>query len=313
VRALKRAGGEIRLKTAVEQILMEDGRAVGVRLADGEDLRADVVISNADPEVTLGKLVGREYLPDRLARKVDRVTYSTSCLSLFFAVDMDLKEAGLDSGNCWFYDHEDVDALYKQGQTAHVLDAESPGMMFMTVTTLKDPSKMHQGHHTCEAFTFVDYEAFARWSGEKSGERSADYDAMKEELSWKLFRFLEKRVPGLMDHLVFWDLATPLTITHYINATRGSLYGIDKTRTQVGPGAFPVKTAVDGLYMVGASTLSHGVAGATASGLTAARKILGCRTRDILSQNGPALKIYPSDKPEEWPEELQIRIRRGGR
>ena len=44
--------------------------------------------------------------------------------------------------------------------------------MFLTVTTLKDPSKMHDGHHTCEAFTFVGYDAFEQWAGEKSGEHS---------------------------------------------------------------------------------------------------------------------------------------------
>ncbi|MFN2126143.1 MAG: phytoene desaturase family protein [Candidatus Promineifilaceae bacterium] len=308
VRALKRAGGEIRLQTAVEKILLEEGKVRGVRLAGGEEIKSAVVISNADPEVTFGKLIGREHLPKKLLNKLDRVTYSTSCLSLFFAVDMDLKEAGLDSGNYWFYDHEDVNALYRQGQTGEALEAESPGMMFLTVTTLKDPSKMRRGHHTCEAFTFVGYEAFEKWAGERSGEHSADYEALKEELSWKLFQFLEKRVPGISGHIVYWNLGTPLTNEFYINATRGNLYGIDKTRSQVGPGAFRVDSPIDGLYMVGASTLSHGVAGVTSSGLDAARKILGCRTSDILKQKGPELRIYPADDPGSWPEDLQKRI-----
>jgi phytoene dehydrogenase-like protein len=308
VRALKRAGGEIRLQTAVEKILLEEGKVRGVRLAGGEEIKSAVVISNADPEVTFGKLIGREHLPKKLLNKLDRVTYSTSCLSLFFAVDMDLKEAGLDSGNYWFYDHEDVNALYRQGQTGEALEAESPGMMFLTVTTLKDPSKMRRGHHTCEAFTFVGYEAFEKWAGQRSGEHSADYEALKEELSWKLFQFLEKRVPGISGHIVYWNLGTPLTNEFYINATRGNLYGIDKTRSQVGPGAFRVDSPIDGLYMVGASTLSHGVAGVTSSGLDAARKILGCRTRDILKQKGPELRIYPADDPGSWPEDLQKRI-----
>lgn len=311
VRALKRAGGEIRLQTPVEKILIADGRAAGVRLAGGEELRAGTVISNADPQVTFDRLVGRDHLPLKLANKVDRVTYSTSSLSLFFAVDMDLKAAGLDSGNYWFYDHADVDALYRQGQTGKLLEAESPGLMFLTVTTLKDPSKMHNGHHTCEAFTFVNYDAFQQWADEPSGDHSADYDAMKEELSWKMFQFLEKRVPGISQHVVYWSLGTPLTNEHYINATRGNLYGLDKTRTQVGPGAFPTRSAIDGLYMVGASTLSHGVAGATSSGLAAARQILDCRTRDILIQNGPELRIYPADDPASWPQDLQKRIARG--
>lgn len=140
VRALKRAGGELRLETSVKRILLEEKRVVGVELEDGTVIRADVVISNADPEVTYGKLIGRDHLNGRFLRKLDKAKYSTSSLSLFFAVDMDLREAGLDSGNFWFYDHEDVDALYKQGLTAETLDAETPGMMFLTVTTLKDRS-----------------------------------------------------------------------------------------------------------------------------------------------------------------------------
>jgi len=301
------------LNTSVNRILMEDKRAVGVELADGSTIRSDYVISNADPEVTFGKLIGREQLSGRLQKKLDKVTYSDSSLSLFFAVDMDLKEAGLDSGNYWFYDHADVDELYRQGLTSHALEAETPGAMFLTVTTLKDPSKMHSGHHTCEAFTFVGYDAFEKWADDKYGARSADYEAMKEDLSWRMFQVLERRIPGISKHIVYWSLGTPLTNEHFINATRGNLYGIAKSRTQVGPGSFQVQTEFDGLLLCGSSTLSHGVAGVTASGLSAARKILGCRTNDLLQMNGPELRIFPSEDISQWPKDLQKKIERGGR
>ncbi|MBT3336967.1 MAG: NAD(P)/FAD-dependent oxidoreductase [Anaerolineae bacterium] len=311
LRELKQAGGEIRLKTPVEKILLEDGKVIGIKLSDGEIIHAKNVVSNADPEVTFGKLIGREFLSKKLVNKLDRVTYSVSALSLFFAVDMDLREAGLDSGNFWFYDNEDVDGQYKLGLTDHTLTADEPPMMFLTVTTLKDPSKMHSGHHTCEAFAFVGYEAFEKWSDSKKGDRPAGYEAEKEELAEKLFRKLERHVPGISKHIVYWSLATPLTNDHYINATRGNLYGISKSRRQVGPGAFPIRTEIDGLYMCGASTLSHGVAGATRSGLAAAANILDCKTKDLLTQNGPPMEIYPSDDISKWPEHLQKKIARG--
>ncbi len=311
VRALKRAGGELRLKTPVENILLEDGRVLGVRLAGGEELTARYVISNADPEVTFGRLVGRARLSARLRRKLARLTYSVSALSLFFATDMDLRAAGLDSGNFWFYQNANVDALYRLGMSDHVLRAEEPASMFLTVTTLKDPSKMHGGEHTCEAFTFVGYDAFRQWENSRPGQRPAEYEALKEDLAWKMFRALEKRIPGLSRRITFWNLGTPLTNRFYLNATRGNQYGIAKTRTQVGPGAFSVKSEIPGLYLCGASTLSHGVAGATASGLAAARSILGCRTADLLTQNGPPLEIYPSEDVSQWPEHLQRRIARG--
>ena len=312
VRALKRAGGEIRLNTSVSRILIEDGRAVGVELADGSQVQADYVISNADPGVTFDKLIGRDQLSGRLQKKLDKVAYSGSCLSLFFAVDMDLREAGLDSGNYWFYENENVDQLYRDGLDSKLLETDGPPeMMFLTVTTLKDPSKMHGGHHTCESFAFVGYEAFEQWADEKSGAHADNYEAMKEELAERMFQGLERRVPGISKHVVFWSLGTPVTNKHFVNATKGNLYGTAKTRSQVGPGAFPVQTEIDGLLMCGASTLSHGVAGATFSGLAAAKKILNCRTSDLLTQNGPELRIFPSEHPDEWPEILQERIERG--
>ena len=311
VRALKRAGGELRLQTSVAKILVEDGTAVGARLEDGTLVRAKHVISNADPGITFDKLIGREHLSRKLLRKLDRVSYSTSALSLFFAVDMDLKAAGLDSGNYWFYEHEDINAIYAEGLTGRNLEIERPGGMFMTVTTLKDPSKMHKGIHTLEAFAFVSYDAFSKWAGTNYGDRPADYKALKGDLAGKMLAALDRRVPGLRKHLVFCDLGTPLTNEHYINATAGNLYGIAKSRFQVGPGAFPIRSEIPGLYMVGSSTISHGIAGATSTGLAAARTILDCRTSDLLGQNGPPLRIYPSENPEEWPAHLQRRIERG--
>ncbi len=313
VRALKRAGGEIRLQTPVKRILLEGNKVVGVETKAGETITTEVVISNADPEVTFGRLIGREHLPGKLRKKLDRVTYSVSCLSLFFAVDMDLQAAGLDSGNYWFYDNEDVDGLYRLGLTDAVLKLPEPPAFFLTVTTLKDPTKMHHGHHTLEMFSFVGYDAFEKWAGTRPGNRPDDYEAMKEELAERMFRALEKRIPGISQHVVFWSLATPLTNEFYVNATRGSLYGTAKTPDQVGPGGFQITTPFEGLFMVGASTLSHGIVGVTGSGLAAARQILGVRTRELLTQNGPSLQVYPADDMSQWPEDLRSRAERGRR
>ena len=170
---------------------------------------------------------------------------------------------------------------------------------------------MHNGLHTLEAFTFVSYDAFQKWAGEKTGGRSEDYRVLKGQIAGKMLSALEKRVPGIKKNLVFCELGTPLSNEHYINATRGNLYGTEKSRSQIGPGAFPIKTEFDGLFMCGASTLSHGVAGATSSGLAAAKQILKCRTEDLLGQNGPEMRVYPSEDPSKWPLHLQRRIARG--
>ena len=110
------------------------------------------------------------------------------------------------------------------------------------------------------------YEAFEKWAQTKYGARPTDYDAMKEDLAWRMVRGLEKHIPGLSKHIVYYSLGTPLTNEHYLNATRGNLYGIEKSPSQVGPWAFSPRTEFEGLYLCGASTLSHGVAGVTAIG-----------------------------------------------
>jgi phytoene dehydrogenase-like protein len=225
---------------------------------------------------------------------------------------MDLRRAaGLDSGNMWFYDHADVDKIYSDGLTDAVLSDETPSGLFLTATTLKDPSKMHSGHHTCESFAFVGYEAFEKWAHTKYGSRPADYDGMKEDLAWRMVRGLEKRIPGLSKHIVYYSLGTPLSNEHYLNATRGNLYGIEKSPTQVGPFAFSPRTEFDGLYLCGASTISHGVAGVTASGIDAAKAVLHCRTRDLLKQNGPSMTFLPSEDVSAWPEYLKRKMERG--
>lgn len=308
VRALKRAGGELRLKTAVAQIIVQNKTAVGIRLQDGTTIRAKHIISNADPEVTFGQLVGREHLHGRMRRKLNKATYSTSALSLFFAVEMDLRAAGLDSGNYWFYQDADLDKQYRAGLTDSVLKSKKPPMMFLTVTTLKDPSKMHSGHHTLEAFTFVNYAPFQKWADQPSGDREWEYQQLKESLMDGMLAKLDERVPGISQHVVFKDLGTPLSNQHYLNATQGNIYGTDKRVWQVGPFAFPLRSPIKGLWLCGASTLSHGVAGATASGLSVAKQILRCSTSDLLQANGPELQVFPSEDISKWPEDLQNKI-----
>ena len=311
VRALKRVGGEIRLKSRVKRILLEGKKVLGVELESGEEIRTEVVVSNADPEVTFGQLIGRAALSPRLLRKVNNVHYSTSCLSLFFATDMDLRAEGLDSGNFWFYEHSDVDQIYSDGLTDALLHDETPSGMFLTVTTLKDPSKMHSGHHTCEAFAFVSYSAFEKWARTRYGARPADYEAMKEDLAWRMVGGLERHIPGLSKHIVFYSLGTPLTNEHYLNATRGNLYGTDKRPNQMGPWGFSPRTEFEGLFLCGASIMSQGVAGVTQSGINAAKAVLNCRQDELLTHVGTGPVFLPAEDITSWPDHLKQNIGKG--
>ena len=309
IKELRRCGGEISVRTGVNRILIEGhGRTkkvAGVELESGEQILAPLVISNADPFVTYGKLVESEHLHPKINRHLRRTKWSTSALSLFLAVDMDVRAAGLDSGNYWWSKTPDIQANYDIAASP-ILDEskELPGT-FLTCTTLKDPSKRAHGHHTMEAFSFVSWEAFNRWENTRPGERPEEYKKFKENLTSRMFEALENTLPGIRDATLFAELGTPLTNRHYVASTSGNLYGTEKTRSHVGPFSWPIKTPINGLMMCGASTSGHGVAGATMSGLAAAHTALGCRYSDLFEPTGQSLRCYPADHPELWPEEIR--------
>jgi phytoene dehydrogenase-like protein len=312
IHALKRAGGKIRTRTSVARVLLETRgrrrRVVGVRLADGTEMRAPIVVSNADPHVTFLRLVGREHLSWWLRARLRATRYSVSALSLFLAVDMDVRAAGMTSGNVWHYDSADIEGIYRLGMDPRALETERIPGFFVTCTTLKDPTKMRKGHHTLEAFAFTPYEPFARWAASTYGERPEDYKRLKAEMQRRMLAAVGRAIPGIEKHVVFADLGTPLTNRYYCEATEGNLYGTEKGRFGVGPFSFPVTSEVEGLFLCGASTVSHGVMGAHLSGLFAAARALGVRSKELLRPGGEPLRIYPCEDVASWPEPLRRRV-----
>jgi all-trans-retinol 13,14-reductase len=304
LRALRRAGGSIKVRAEVTRILLEGKKAVGVRLADGTEIRAKTVISNADPEVTFRRLVGVENLTPFERLRLSRSKWSVSAISLFMATDLDLRARGMDSGNYWYFKDGDVEGTYAKGLDAwRPADGPIPGG-FVTVTTLKDPSKSYGGKHTLESFAFVGWDAFRGWSDTQFEARPSSYAATKKELMDRMLEMVGNVIPGIADHVAFADLGTPLSNVHYCASTNGNLYGTEKSLFQVGPFAQTLNTSIQGLYMCGASTLSHGVLGAHMSGLAVAKQILRCRFDELFQPDGKGMTLLPCDHPERWPAHL---------
>lgn len=298
IKALRRHGGKIRLRARVKRILVEGGRAVGVEMEDGEVIRSRRVVSNADPAVTFGKLLPPEVAP-RERRKAQRMTYSVSLLSAFCATDMDLRGLGYDSGNYWWYRDHEVGRVYERAELRAPTDRVDG--LFLTITTLKDPGHRANGHHTIEMFTFTPWESFSRFEHTERGSRGGDYGRYKERLGQMMLDAAENVIPGIRQHLKFFELGTPVTNNDYCETFRGAAYGTAKTPWQIGPFSFGIRSPVEGLYSVGASTISHGVAGAAMSGLIAAQRILGLASTDeLLDPPDGSIRVYPADSPETW-------------
>ncbi|WP_149275950.1 phytoene desaturase family protein [Pareuzebyella sediminis] len=309
---IKRFNGVIRTKEAVQLIILDGDhkkRAVGVVLQNGTHIYADRIVSNVDVGITYNTLVGTQNLSAKLQKKLENTTYSCTSLMLFLTVDMDLRKAGMDSGNIWMMPNRDTADIYEGISKNDISKGEAFEAMFISCTTLKDPTSFDGKHHTLEVITYIDYKAFEKFA-DKHEARSPEYLEFKEVLTQKMLKGLEKVIPGITSHIVHCELGTPLTNEFYINTTRGNVYGTEKSLRHIGPFAYRAKSEIENLYLCGASILSHGVAGASHSGVETAAQILGCTSDELKSPaEDQKLRIYEAEDSSDYPEWILNKIK----
>lgn len=312
-KAIKKHGGEIRTGQGVKRILTQlqkdnkKRKVVGVELQNGKVIFGKRIISNTDPTNTF-KMVGVENLSKKLLTRLDKTRYSLTSLMFFLTVDMDLRKAGLDSGNIWLMPDRDIDVLYDELKSVDILSTDEFATLFISCSSMKDPTSFNGREHTIEVVTFIDYNSFISKLPE-GDEYSEGYRKFKDKLCDKLVNSLDKVVPGIRNHIVQMQLGTPTTNEFYINSTNGNVYGTEKGFFQTGPFSYTADTEIENLYLCGASIMSHGVAGSSYSGVKTAAKILKCREEDLLkpdaSQN---VEVYDAENNTDWPEWLHKKV-----
>ena len=215
---------------------------------------------------------------------------------------MDVTQNGIDSGNFWLMKDENDDANFEHLMGDNITSGDSFPAVFMSCTTLKDPPSFNGRYHNFEIVTYVNYEHIPDFS-DNEDYHSPEYETFKEKIINKLLNNVEKVIPNAKNHIFQAELGTPKTNQFYINSTNGNVYGTEKTLNQVGPFSFKNKTEIENLYLCGACTLSHGVTGATYSGIAAAAAILNCSSDDLLiTDPDQKIRIYDAEDASTWPE-----------
>lgn len=257
VTALKRHGGEFVPRATVSKILVEDGRAAGVRLESGNVLRAPVVISNADVTHTFEELVGMEHLPASFVRNFRRLKPSLSAVILYAATSLDLRqyEAVHETFVSRHWDHN---------LTLRDVFAAQPGGMWFNVPTLADPSLAPPGEHIVILSSLALYDIGRPWSGER--ERMLD----------ALIGVVDGVYPGFRNAVRHAELATPVTLERFGRNRQGAIYGWANTASQAGTKRPARHTPLEGLYLSGHWTQpGTGNFRAVYSGLLLASELLG--------------------------------------
>lgn len=249
VRGLQRWGGELRLNSHVDRIIVESGKVTGVHLRNGKTIAAPAVISNASIWDTYTHLLKPGDLPESDRRQA----LETPALESFMHLHLGIKAAGLEglTGH-----HVVVHDLNKE-------ITESGNTCMISIPSVWDANLAPPGHHAIHAYTM---EPYSDWHPD------ATYKARKRSRSQSLFRALEKVIPDVRDRITLELIGTPLTHARYLRRDRGT-YG---PAIAAGKGNFPsIYTPISGLYRVGDSTMPGiGVPAVAASGILCANTLV---------------------------------------
>lgn len=272
---IERRGGALVTSAEVAEILLEHGRTVGVRMKDGREFRAPVVISDAGAANTMERLLPPD-LPamDGLRAGLRGLAPSTAHLSLYVGLNKTDAELGLKGTNLWVYPTLEHDANVRR----FTENLESPfPMVYLSFPSAKDPSFQERcpGHSTVEAITMVPYGAFARWAEAKWKRRGEEYDALKQRLAGRLMAELERQIPAMKGNVAHAELSTPVTTRHFMNYGHGEIYGIAATPERYLLRELGARTPVPGLYLTGQDVASLGIVGALYGGVISASAAMG--------------------------------------
>jgi phytoene dehydrogenase-like protein len=225
----------------VDKILVESGaeygadRAVGVRLTDGTEHRADVVISAADGHATIFYMLDGKYVSDKVRGYYENLPIFPPIVQVSLGIARDLSD-------------QPHSVNYPLDQPISVAGVDRSRLGFRHYCY--DPTLAPAGKSIVE-FMFPSNHPY--WK--KLSEDPERYDAEKKDIAIKVIDQLETRFPGVADQVEAVDVATPLTYERYTGNWQGSMEGwLPTTETadmMMGKGMDKTLPGLDNFYMIG--------------------------------------------------------------
>ena len=270
--AAREAGVEIRTEVGVSQILVKDGRAVGVATTNGDEFYAPIISSSVDPNLTFLKMIDAKHLPDDFREEVKRYKYRGSSGKVNLALDAlpnftcmpgpgkHLRGAISISPSVDHMERAYDDAKYGRYSRRPYID--------MVIPSLTDPSVAPPGKHVMSCF--VQYAPYKLKEG--------TWDDIKEEFGDNVINTIAEYAPNLKDIIIGRQVVTPLDLEREWGLTEGNIFQGELTLEQLFflrpvPGYAQYKTPIKNLWMCGSATHpGGGIMGA--NGRLAALEIL---------------------------------------
>ncbi len=274
---IQKSGGEVFTYADVDEIIVDGNAAKGVRMADGSEIFADTVFSNAGFMNTIDKL-----LPEASQKKHNTQSWkknlfrSSAHLGIYAGFKGTNEELGLNSTNLWIYpdgDHEKNLDTYRTSP-----DEEFP-LVYISFPSSKDPSwdERFPGKSTVEIVTPAQMEWFEKWDGTEWNKRGGDYEAFKQKLTDRLLEKLFERHPQLRDKLDFVELSTPLSTNWYQKNSGGEMLALDHFVERFKESCLHPQMPIKNLYLTGSDAMTAGVGGALMGGVMSTMCLLGLK------------------------------------
>jgi all-trans-retinol 13,14-reductase len=220
---VQNAGGDFLVRTKVDRILVEGGKAEGVLLDSGEAIYASKVIAATSAHVTINKLL-KGHVKENYGQEINKLRPTPCHICMYIGIDGDIDETEASASNQWIFetwDHENM-----------IWDAADPSTeapcLYVSFPTKKDPmphSDKGENKHTAEVVTFVPWEQFEKWKDTTIRKRGEDYDAFKKSMEERVIVQMKRHFPKLMEKMSFYEFSTPLSTQFYCEVPKGAIYG----------------------------------------------------------------------------------------
>jgi all-trans-retinol 13,14-reductase len=270
VPVIEAAGGSARAATPVSAILIEDGKAVGVRTSSGEEFTAPAIVSAIGAGETVKHLLPQEVREQEWAREITTFKPAICHFEVFLGFEGDIARHGATRSNHWFYESWNTDdALWSTA------DNEPIPMMFISFPSLKDeahdpgPSNRHTG----EMLIWADWSSVAEFADGGAKQRPDEWAAFKQTIEDKLMAVFAEKFPALAPLVVYRELGTPLATASFTGHEKGGFYGVETSPRRMLSEALSADTPVPGLFLTGQDVMTPGIAGALAGGMLGAAAI----------------------------------------
>jgi phytoene dehydrogenase-like protein len=262
-------GVEIRTRSAVAEILVNQGRVSGVRLESGEEMASELVVSNADPKTTLLGLLGARHLEAGFARRIQNLRMNGTAAKLHLALSAVPVFRGVAAGHLGerIVIAPDPDYVERAFNPAKYHEFSAHPVLELTIPTVRDPGLAPAGSHVLSAIVqYAPYELAGGW------------ETGRQRFLETVLDLLERHAPGIRGLILGSELLTPADIETQFRIRGGHWHHGELALDQLlmlrpVPGAAHHAMPVPGLWLCGAGCHpGGGVMGQ--AGRNAARAIL---------------------------------------